>query len=304
MEAVNADISNMLRNKANWVLDATGGHTCAVSLFRRGNCDEIMGSAIVSYNEEEPCPYPTGHHPDYVGTAIIIAGAVSGSLEVWFDRADRRSKTLVYSCSIAVGEAVADYRAKTRLEQRLCLDKLTKVYNPAFLDEKLPEILGVSASDANKIGVIYLDVDNFKDINDTLGHPVGDEVLTKIARIFTTRVRQGSDYVIRKGGDEFIIVQLDTTSRIQGKVVDRIRADVKQLSDSYKAARPMFPTFGLSVGRLITGRAGHPAEQLTKLVDRADELMYQDKRSKTRGGRYRTVPYQPGQIFVADDASL
>ena len=84
-------------------------------------------------------------------------------------------------------------------------DMLTRLPNRRFLDTRLPEVLAAAAKARRTIAVCFLDLDNFKQINDTLGHSVGDALLSKTAaRIAGTLGR--NDLVLRVGGDEFVII--------------------------------------------------------------------------------------------------
>ncbi len=84
-------------------------------------------------------------------------------------------------------------------------DMLTRLPNRRFLDTKLPEILESASKASKPVGIGFLDLDNFKQINDTLGHSLGDELLAKTAERIA-RVLQRGDLVVRVGGDEFVIV--------------------------------------------------------------------------------------------------
>jgi diguanylate cyclase (GGDEF)-like protein/PAS domain S-box-containing protein len=105
-------------------------------------------------------------------------------------------------------------------------DMLTRLPNRRFLDTRLPEILAASAKAKRHVGIGFLDLDNFKQINDTLGHSVGDALLSKTAERISRSLGR-NDLVLRVGGDEFVIIlhkqKDDFESRLQ-----HIRAAVSQ----------------------------------------------------------------------------
>ncbi len=105
-------------------------------------------------------------------------------------------------------------------------DMLTRLPNRRFLDTRLPEILAASAKAKRHVGIGFLDLDNFKQINDTLGHSIGDALLSKTAERIARSLGR-NDLVLRVGGDEFVIIlhkqKDDFESRLQ-----HIRAAVSQ----------------------------------------------------------------------------
>ncbi|CDN94694.1 GGDEF family protein [Agrobacterium tumefaciens] len=105
-------------------------------------------------------------------------------------------------------------------------DMLTRLPNRRFLDTRLPEILAEAAKANRRVGIGFLDLDNFKQINDTLGHSIGDALLSRTAERIARSLKR-NDLVLRVGGDEFVIIlekqKDDFESRLQ-----RIRATVSQ----------------------------------------------------------------------------
>lgn len=96
-------------------------------------------------------------------------------------------------------------RAKDLLDRRSLYDHLTGLANRTLLLERLASVLESHAADPTAVGCIFLDVDHFKVINDSLGHDAGDRLLTEIARRISRTARSG-DVVARLGGDEFVII--------------------------------------------------------------------------------------------------
>jgi diguanylate cyclase (GGDEF)-like protein/PAS domain S-box-containing protein len=101
--------------------------------------------------------------------------------------------------------------AEDRIRELAYHDPLTALANRRLLLDRLGVALAQSARRGTRLAVLMLDVDDFKDVNDSLGHPVGDQALREIARRLSERLRS-SDTLARLGGDEFAIVQLDLVS--------------------------------------------------------------------------------------------
>ncbi|HCO6020189.1 TPA: diguanylate cyclase [Escherichia coli] len=125
------------------------------------------------------------------------------------------------------------------------MDVLTKLLNRRFL----PTIFKREIAHANRTGtplsVLIIDVDKFKEINDTWGHNTGDEILRKVSQAFYDNVRS-SDYVFRYGGDEFIIVLTEASENETLRTAERIRSRVEKTK--LKAANGEDIALSLSIG--------------------------------------------------------
>ncbi|NCT92213.1 GGDEF domain-containing protein [Cellulomonas sp. APG4] len=154
------------------------------------------------------------------------------------------------------------------------LDALTGLANRRRLLEELAE-RSQQVSPQNPVALVYFDLDHFKEVNDTYGHGVGDQVLCLVARAASRVVRQ-HDLVARVGGEEFVVVAPGT---------DRDRA--VQLAERLRAVLPQ--EVGEALGLQITGSFGvvllEPAEPPLAALDRVDALMYDAKTS----GRDRVI---------------
>ncbi|ERJ11322.1 GGDEF domain-containing protein [Haloplasma contractile] len=118
---------------------------------------------------------------------------------------------------------IADYsllkEEKTRLNEKVKHDHLTKVYNRTAL-----EFLTISNGDA----VIFIDIDNFKHYNDTLGHSAGDQLLIKFANFLSLMIRSQGD-LVRYGGDEFVIILYNHSVTEATVLIEKLRNDIKDL---------------------------------------------------------------------------
>ena len=119
-------------------------------------------------------------------------------------------------------------RTEAELSRLLYQDALTGLDNRLRLNEALPQAIARARRSGKHIGLLFLDVDRFKSINDTHGHAIGDEVLKKIARRLTQAVRE-TDRVVRLAGDEFVILLEDLGSPqeadgVAAKIVEQFKA--------------------------------------------------------------------------------
>ena len=160
-------------------------------------------------------------------------------------------------------------------------DPMTGVFNRGAFDQ----ILMSMEKDKRNFAVIIVDVDNFKNVNDTYGHVVGDEVLKRVSKLLTEGFRS-IDHVCRIGGDEFAVVMMDVTSDLGYTIENKIGEINKQLA----VHEENVPAVSLSVGVAFMDRE-HPGESLVKDADRA---LYYVKEHGRNGCH----------IYSADDAVL
>ena len=163
--------------------------------------------------------------------------------------------------------------ARDRIEQLSRKDALTGLTNRRWLDE----VLHGEAERAQRYDVpfcvVMVDLDHFKDVNDTFGHVVGDQVLIAVARSLESAARM-SDVVARYGGEEFLALLPNSAMEQAWVLAERMRAGVRSIPLSFRA-EPMTASFGVAQWR--------PDDTVTGLVERADEALYQAK----HGGRDR-----------------
>jgi diguanylate cyclase (GGDEF)-like protein/PAS domain S-box-containing protein len=152
-------------------------------------------------------------------------------------------------------------------------DTLTGIDNRYSFQVQLEEILKNAKVNRQKIALLYIDIDNFKRVNDTLGHDKGDELLIFIAHTLKKTVRQ-NDVVARMGGDEFTIVLTDIDNEIISKITDKISLTImRNLDDEYKKL-----SISVSIGVAIYPDNGEDKESLIKYADLA---MYEQKHHKS-----------------------
>jgi len=151
-------------------------------------------------------------------------------------------------------------------------DPLTRALNRRFLSSILSREIGFANANHTPLSVLLLDVDHFKRINDTHGHPIGDEVLRQVAEAVTENVRP-SDFVFRYGGEEFLIVLVETSLRQAATIAERMRQALATKAITASGLEPFHVT--VSIGAAEHG--GHPDENY--LVKEADDALYRAKQN-------------------------
>jgi len=169
--------------------------------------------------------------------------------------------------------------ANKRLRKLSITDGLTELFNHRHVHELLHEEWERSQRTGDPVAVAMLDLDRFKQINDTYGHPTGDVVLYETARIIRETARE-IDMVGRYGGEEFIAILPDTDEEEAARFAERVRAQVGE--HVYRdEANEIRMTVSSGVASFPTSRVDDPEE----LLKRADEALYRAKES----GRNRVV---------------
>lgn len=174
-------------------------------------------------------------------------------------------------------------RQLEQTKQAAMLDPTTGIGNRRKFEQALKDILADLAQFNDKVSVLLADVDNFKNVNDTLGHNVGDQVLRLVAHTFSTNLK-GGDVVARWGGDEFAAILPNTNLDNAMAVAENVRSAMNSRSLKNKDTGETMGKVTLSVG-VSTYRQGDNAH---KLIFRADQALYEAKRL----GRNRTIPEQ------------
>jgi len=180
-----------------------------------------------------------------------------------------------------------------RLRSLANRDELTGLYNRRALDGLLREEVSRHERYGRPFSLVMLDVDYFKAINDSYGHPVGDEVLRWLARLVRDCVR-AVDMPARYGGEELAVVLPEMDSGLALKVAERLRLRVAARPFSFGSARRQTQ---LSV-TLSLGVAALPddAPTVASLIAAADRALYAAKRGgRNRSARFRDLPERAGQ---------
>jgi diguanylate cyclase (GGDEF)-like protein len=219
---------------------------------------------------------------DYVSRAINLVDTTE-SFELINELSDGRA-VLLHSRPLGTGGWVStheDITERRRAEAALAFmarhDALTELPNRMLFQERLNEAMALARRDV-QCALLCLDLDRFKVINDTLGHPVGDSLLRAVADRLSTAVR-GIDTVARLGGDEFAIIQADLSSPDQAAVLaERIIVAMREPYDidGHRVVA------GTSIGIAIAPRDGASSDALLMNADIALYLAKADRRGAYR----------------------
>jgi diguanylate cyclase (GGDEF)-like protein/PAS domain S-box-containing protein len=203
-----------------------------------------------------------------------------GLLTCFFGRArdfDEQTVQLQNALALQAGLALRRLRLQRQLLDSALHDQLTGLANRRLLSDELKDALKRAKRSGRPLSVIFIDLDRFKPINDTLGHTAGDSVLLQVADRLRAGIRDG-DMVGRFGGDEFVIVCEGTDVAAASVVGERLREAIAEPLTGVPSE--FFVT--ASIGVASYTEATHPGMTSDQLVGVADAAMYRAKETGNR----------------------
>ena len=170
--------------------------------------------------------------------------------------------------------AVENARLHDLVIKQALTDPLTLLPNRRAFDQRLEEEILRSIRYQHNFALVMLDFDDFKHINDTYGHPAGDETLREIGRAMQADVRD-TDFVARIGGDEFALILPETTLENAGKICDQLREVIAACTFSWQHEGAQMP-------KPSAGIASFPIDATNRkdLISAADTALYRTKKTK------------------------
>lgn len=266
-----------------WVTQGLSEHFVSSMAFRRGGlADEAFTSGThVLSNDLPGTPYQLSRLAREEGIRSFVCLPLTfhnqplGVLYVYRDDRDEfqqdEIELLTTFASLAAG-AINNARLHARMTDLASMDGLTGLYNRRTFDERLLIEAVRCARYQNRYSMLMLDVDHFKQVNDTHGHPAGDAVLRFLAELLRCQVRTTVDMVARFGGEEFAILLPETDKAGAYCVAERIRCAMEK-------ARIPLPS-GEDIGVTVSiGVCGHPdcGHSTEEMVENADKVLYRAK---------------------------
>lgn len=158
------------------------------------------------------------------------------------------------------------------LNQAVITDELTQIYNRRFINEKLPVDLYSTALNHGILSAMLIDIDEFKSINDTNGHMMGDKVLQRAAQILKNNIRGTRDWVARYGGDEFLMVLPETDNKAAFRIAETIRQQIQQEIFELRGSR-----FSLTISCGVSTTSETNELSATEFFEQLDKKLYEAK---------------------------
>jgi diguanylate cyclase (GGDEF)-like protein len=216
------------------------------------------------------------------GFPITLGSDVIGVLE-FFSREIRQPDQALLEMTKSIGSQAGQFIQRVRAEENLQFvathDVLTKLPNRYLFSQCLIQALSRAQRNNSMVSVMFLDLDRFKAINDTLGHEAGDEVLREVAARLARCVRK-SDVVSRRGGDEFVLLIEDLADRaFLGPTAEKLLAELSRPFMLMERAYQLTASIGISI---YPGDGG----DADTLLKNADIAMYRAKEQSRNAYRF------------------
>ncbi len=183
---------------------------------------------------------------------------------------DEREKNLLGIVSTMTAVALNNTRSFENITFSASTDPLTKLFNIGYFKDRLQEELNRARRFQHSVSITIIDLDKFKDFNDSLGHQAGDQLLIKLAEIFKEHF-EDTDIIARYGGDEFIVMCPEIKKQDTARIVENLLHDLEMYDFSH----------GQSHNRITfsAGVASFPDDgsTVTEVIKSADEALYEAK---------------------------
>ena len=160
----------------------------------------------------------TGYYMDYSWVDVVNSGA-SDFINKPFGIEELEAK---------IRRVITERNLKQELRRLSITDSLTGLYNQRHFYARLRDEIIRAERQKHPLALIFLDLDDFKQYNDTRGHLAGDKLLQKVGSIINTKIRQGVDSIYRYGGDEFAIILIETGLDITKTIRERIETSIRE----------------------------------------------------------------------------
>lgn len=201
----------------------------------------------------------------------LALGSVQGGAQDYLVQGEVTASVLTRS----IRYAIERHRLLSALRSLSLIDDLTGLYNRRGFSDLGEQYLKLARRTGRSATLIFLDVDRFKNINDTLGHHMGDRALLRVADILRTTFRR-SDIIARLGGDEFAVLAPESSEDPPEVLVHRVEGAVQAFNETSK------DPYDLSVSIGSARYEGDALVRLDDLMAAADAAMYEDKRAKRK----------------------
>ncbi|NPA55068.1 MAG: GGDEF domain-containing protein [Epsilonproteobacteria bacterium] len=239
------------------------------------------------------CPNHICKDTKYICIPFSTGGTFTGVASINFSIEEyKEKKDLIPYIESYLNEAASIIEAKYTLDlikETSLRDQLTGLYNRRYLEEILDKLAASAIREKSMLGILMIDVDYFKKVNDTLGHDAGDEVLSQLAKVLANGVRE-SDFAIRFGGEEFIVVLQNVKNEESVMfVAEKIRKmfEKMQITINNKTF-----TKTISIGVSIFPK---DTLKIWESIKFADIALYEAKRT----GRNKVVRFNPDMMKEA-----
>jgi diguanylate cyclase (GGDEF)-like protein len=279
---VHEPAKDLLAIVAEW--GATPPETAA---FKPEDCWALRLGRVHAVTADSGLP-PCRHSPSRPGAGLLCVplSAMGESLGLFHvSRCPEPAQAFAVSVAEHIGLALSNLKLRSTLKELSIHDPLTGLHNRRYMEEALELELRRAERKELHVGLIMLDIDHFKEFNDSFGHAAGDELLRSLGAAMREHLRAG-DVACRYGGEEFLLILPEAGLEVTCRRAEQLRLHVKQMALSH-LNKPLEPV-SISLGVAVFPDHGQVPDELIKSADAA---LYQAKRQ----GRDRVVSAAAGR---------
>jgi diguanylate cyclase (GGDEF)-like protein/PAS domain S-box-containing protein len=255
-------------------LTAVWGEASAVELaFGHDECWSLRRTRaylVPDSTQTMNCRHVSGDLPgSYLCVPMMAQGEIMGIFHLQKPATERPDQMKVISQFVttvaeAMALALANLKLRETLRNQAIRDALTGLFNRRYLEETMERELSRNKRQGTALGVIMLDLDHFKEYNDTYGHNSGDELLVALGQLIQDQVRR-EDIACRYGGEEFLLVMPGASTEVTLQRAQELNQAVKQLHTSSSSLKPIT----ISAGVAIYPNNGANAKDVIRAADAA-----------------------------------
>jgi two-component system cell cycle response regulator len=263
-------------------------HFCSTSAALELLYDKSLGVRLVSVNADEALPVFLGEALRSAALLPLVRqGVLVGSLHFGAKGHQRftseKSTDFISHLASVVAVCLENCVNQERLHRLSMYDMLTQVKNRRAFHQALDNEVSLAARGGNPLSVLFIDLDHFKQINDTYGHPMGDKVLKEVAQTINDILRK-TDHVCRYGGEEFALILPNCGQPRAMQIGEIIRLQISELTiandavkDDASAAVSVTLSMGVSCWLPLQPTAGLEEDIIRALIACSDRGVYLSK---------------------------
>jgi diguanylate cyclase (GGDEF)-like protein len=253
-------------------------HDCQLPItsFEPESCWALRAAhphLVLAGDSTARCGHAPGVQSTYLCVPILAQGEALGILHIQATDQDpnvgEAEMSFQTTFAAQVGLSVANIRLREALRAQSTKDPLTGLYNRRYLQEMLDREIRRAIRSEQALGILMLDLDHFKNFNDTYGHDAGDAVLRETGS-FLVRSMRAEDFVCRYGGEEFVVVLPTADLRAAEARAQRIRAKLRDLA--------IMQSLGLITASIGVAALPNHGTSERDLLQAADAALYRAKR--------------------------
>lgn len=247
-------------------------------IFKPDDCWTLRLAKFHEYKRTIPglrCAHiPDSFNGDYFAVPMLAASELLGLLHIESttdNLHEEKKEEKAQTVSEHLALALSNIRLREKLHSQSIRDPLTGLFNRRYMEESLEREIHRANRSNNSIGIIMLDIDHFKQVNDSYGHEAGDAILHNLGCLLLSQVRAG-DIACRFGGEEFIIILPDASAETTRQRAEEIRQAVEKIKVDHEGEVLNQITVSL-------GTAAFPknSASIDGIIHQADKALYQAK---------------------------